>query len=75
MCRTRCHVEKCCFLVSDEGEKFGAGEAGIVHISLAVRLSNTSPHKIHHILNNNQSQKYNTNRDFGQYLNSLQLQL
>ena len=36
MCQTRCHVEKCCFLVSDEGEKFGAGEAGIVHISLAV---------------------------------------
>ena len=29
---TRCHVEKCCFLVSDEGE------AGIVHISFAVRF-------------------------------------
>ena len=38
MCRTRCHVEKCCFLFSDEGEKFAAGEAGIVHISLAVRF-------------------------------------
>ena len=28
----------CCFLVSDEGEKFGVGEARIVHISHAVRF-------------------------------------
>ena len=26
----------CCFLISDEGEKFRAGEVGIVHISLTV---------------------------------------
>ena len=38
MCRFYCHVEKCCFLVPDEGEKLGAGEARKVHISLAVRF-------------------------------------
>ena len=38
MCQTCYHVEKCCFLFSDEGEKFRVDEAGIVHISLAVRF-------------------------------------